>query len=305
MDKHAYLIMAYRQFDILEKILRILDDERNDFYIHIDKKTAGFDPEVIKGTVKKSEIHFLPRRNISWGAYNSIKCEVDLLRFARENRKYAYYHLISGADMPIKTPDEIYSFFEEQSQGRELVHFCTDEADDFTMLRIKHYHPFRNKPRDSRFYGILRSAASRIQTIMRVDRTKKANLRFGFGANWFSITDQLAEYVVNNEAFIEKHFKSSSCADEIFLQTMVLNSEFVDRLYQSDLKNPDCSSIMRLIDWKRGEPYTFKKEDFDELVSSKMLFARKFDSELYPEIIDMIFETVMKKKEHSDAVRTR
>ena len=62
---------------------------------------------------------------------------------------------------------------------------------------------------------------------------------------------------------------------------------------------------MRLIDWKRGEPYTFKKEDFDELVYSKMLFARKFDSELYPEIIDMIFEAVMKKKEHSGAPRTR
>ena len=52
MDKHAYLIMAYRQFDVLEKILCILDDERNDFYIHIDKKAADFDPEVIKGASK-------------------------------------------------------------------------------------------------------------------------------------------------------------------------------------------------------------------------------------------------------------
>ena len=62
MDKHAYLIMAYRQFDVLEKILCILDDERNDFYIHIDKKAADFDPEVIKGAVKKSEIHFFAEK---------------------------------------------------------------------------------------------------------------------------------------------------------------------------------------------------------------------------------------------------
>lgn len=36
-------------------------------------------------------------------------------------------------------------------------------------------------------------------------------------------------------------------------------------------------SIMRLIDWKRGGPYIFKKEDFEDLVTSPMLFARKFD----------------------------
>lgn len=38
MDKHAYLIMAHNEFDILEKQLILLDDYRNDIYIHIDKK---------------------------------------------------------------------------------------------------------------------------------------------------------------------------------------------------------------------------------------------------------------------------
>lgn len=41
-DKHAYLIMAHNEFDILEKQLRLLDDYRNDIYIHIDKKVKQF-----------------------------------------------------------------------------------------------------------------------------------------------------------------------------------------------------------------------------------------------------------------------
>ena len=35
MKRHAYLIKAHHQFDLLEKLLRLLDDERNDIYIHI------------------------------------------------------------------------------------------------------------------------------------------------------------------------------------------------------------------------------------------------------------------------------
>ena len=33
---HAYLIIAHDQFDLLESLLKCIDDERNDIYIHID-----------------------------------------------------------------------------------------------------------------------------------------------------------------------------------------------------------------------------------------------------------------------------
>ena len=45
MKKHAMLIMAHKQFEILEKLMRQLDHVRNDLYIHIDRKSKGFDPE--------------------------------------------------------------------------------------------------------------------------------------------------------------------------------------------------------------------------------------------------------------------
>ena len=42
-ERHAYLIMAHNNFYILEKLLILLDDPRNDIYIHIDKKVSKFD----------------------------------------------------------------------------------------------------------------------------------------------------------------------------------------------------------------------------------------------------------------------
>ena len=36
--KHAYLIIAHHEFDILSKLVQAIDDERNDIFIHFDKK---------------------------------------------------------------------------------------------------------------------------------------------------------------------------------------------------------------------------------------------------------------------------
>ena len=37
MKKHAYLIMAHNNPYILKKLLNLIDDKRNDIYLHIDK----------------------------------------------------------------------------------------------------------------------------------------------------------------------------------------------------------------------------------------------------------------------------
>jgi hypothetical protein len=43
MGKHAYLIITHSEPDLLYRMLQLLDDEKNHFYIHIDKKSKGFD----------------------------------------------------------------------------------------------------------------------------------------------------------------------------------------------------------------------------------------------------------------------
>lgn len=35
--KHAFLIIAHNEYPVLEVLLSMLDDERNDIYLHIDK----------------------------------------------------------------------------------------------------------------------------------------------------------------------------------------------------------------------------------------------------------------------------
>ena len=47
MKKHAYLILAHNNFYCLERLLKLLDDERNDIFLHVDKKVKNFDSDEI------------------------------------------------------------------------------------------------------------------------------------------------------------------------------------------------------------------------------------------------------------------
>ena len=118
MKKHAYLIKAHHQFALLRKLLMLLDDERNDIYIHIGMDVR-FEREELKGVVKKSALHFVENVREQWGGYSQIRSELILFQSAWEHG-YEYYHLISGVDLPIKTQDEIHEFFREH-YGKEFI----------------------------------------------------------------------------------------------------------------------------------------------------------------------------------------
>ena len=66
MGKHAYLILAHNQFDLLSKLLRCLDDSRNDIFLHIDLK-ASFEREQLISVVKESNLYFTDRVSVRWG----------------------------------------------------------------------------------------------------------------------------------------------------------------------------------------------------------------------------------------------
>jgi hypothetical protein len=150
--------------------------------------------------------------------------------------------------------------------------------------RIQVYHLLQeligNKKSDSFLFNIERGLL-KLQEILRVDRLKNTNLKYQKGTNWFSITHELAQYVVSEAPQIRKMYKLTKCADEVFLHTLAWNSQFRDRI-RSDSK--------RLIDWKRGRPYTFRLEDFEALMSSSCFWARKFNEDIDPKIVSRIFD---------------
>ena len=132
MKKHAYMIIAHNEFELLETLVRLLDDPRNDIYIHIDAKVKNFDFAHFKQLVQKSKLEFTPRRlSVTWGHSSQVMTELLLLQTAVNGENsaepYAYFHLLSGVDLPIKSNDEVHAFFAE-NQGKEFVNFERNTA---------------------------------------------------------------------------------------------------------------------------------------------------------------------------------
>lgn len=289
---HAYMIIAHRQFDLLAKLITALDDERNDIFVHIDAKVRDFDFEKFKVLPKRSRIYFTPRIGVTWGDFSQVKCELILLaevdKMQKSGRAYDYVHLISGADLPIKSNDEIHRFFNENA-GRQFVHFTADNVSENSEGRIKYYHLFRR--RRNLFTKILAQIVLRVQMLCGVNRLKNKNIKVQKGCNWFSITGAFAAYIAQASKPLEKIFRFSYCGDEVFVQTALVNSPFADDVYMKNCGNNHLACA-RLIDWQRGNPYVFRTEDFEMIKNSPAVFARKFDMDVDSEIIDKVLQSI-------------
>jgi hypothetical protein len=123
-------------------------------------------------------------------------------------------------------------------------------------------------------------------------RLRRAQPEIKHGSTWFSITRDLAQYVVQNEEKIRKGFRFTLSADECFLQTLVYHSPFLARVNQFEQKYVGNA---RFIDWTRragNSPYTFRLDDFEDLMSrgEGLCFARKFDEILDFPVVEKIFD---------------
>jgi hypothetical protein len=286
-DKHAYLIIAHNNFEILKKLVVLLDDPRNDIYIHISSRVKNFAFEELRATVKSSNLIFTRRINVKWGGYSLIECELILLKAAIA-KEYEYYHLLSGVDLPLKTQDYIHNFF-DQNKGMIFLNMNNRNDDPDIVRRIKYYHILSGRPKTIILKMVLKPINKIIlglEQLMKIDRLKKQPMEIYMGANWFSITHSLAEYILSKEETIKKLFRYTFCADEIFIQMLVGASDYKNAIYHND----ECNSNMRYIDWNRGKPYVWKTEDFEDLINSHYLFARKFDYEQDHRIVDRIYE---------------
>lgn len=92
--KHAYLIIAHNEFEILKRLIQALDDERNDIYIHFDRKLNHY-PDCRTSYAK---LTFLEERmDVRWGGNKcSNDAEFALFDEAYRRGEYSYYSFVIG-----------------------------------------------------------------------------------------------------------------------------------------------------------------------------------------------------------------
>ena len=301
--RHAVLIMTHGDMAITEQCLRALDDKRFDFYIHIDKKTQIENlQDGMLGICKYSRVVLTERIPVYWGHHSVTRALIVLLKACINSKyDYDYIHLLSGTDLPLKTPDEIDSFFEKH-EGSEFIRIwdSNGEQNGEANWRMKYRYPLVPYYKRTRFKCLNDLQKLIISRIIRFPRKKGTSIlrdsdyRVFCGEQWFSITSEFARHILRKADQLIPYFEDCYCADECFVATIIKNSpEYKKRL---------SGIFTRKIDFSRGDPYIWKNTDFDYgvLTQTNSLFARKFSTAHFDIVERLIQEIEHRRRQKKD-----
>lgn len=256
---------------MLQKLVTALDDERNDIFVHIDKKV-----EVLPSlSAKHAGLTVLEDRvDVRWGDLTVVEAEYKLFEAATAKDSYEYYHLLSGADLPLKSQDSIHRFF-KINHGKEFIGFSTYDCTEEVRRKANRWHLFPGDFRNvSTARRVLRAGFIRLQEVLHIQRNRKEIFRKG--TQWVSVTDGFARHLVAARPWVMKTFSHTFCPDEIYKQTLCWAAPaFRQRIFDMYDESNGC---MRKIGWKDNVIKEWTMADYDELMGSGMIFARKFSS---------------------------
>lgn len=275
--KFAFLIMAHNHYEQLILLLKQLDRQNADIYLHIDAKSK-IKTSDFNNILKNANLYVYKKFKVYWGDLSQTKCQLYLLNEALKS-KHDYYHLLSGSDLLIKPYTDLEKFFCD-NYGYEFVHF---ESFDYTSKEsLKYYHFFTWLISRIKIQFIRNILWKLDAACIYMQKNIGINRKLYTGANWYSISSNLAEnFNLHSKKMIRKMVFSNN-SDECILQTYIKKFDNNYKLYGN---SEEYTSIIRAIDWTRGKPYIWKLDDFNELLNSKCYFARKFDDNVDKNII--------------------
>lgn len=268
--KHAYLLLVHTEFEVMQCLLRALDDERNDVYIHFDSKVKCL-PTV---NMEHAGLYVLDERtDVRWGDVSVVEAEYRLFEAATVNGPYAYYHLLSGTDLPLRSQDEIHGFFQSHA-GCEFVGYTLTEVNPEIVRKAQRWHLFpKSFRKEMGLRRVVRAAFIRLQEAFGIRRN--TDVAFKKGSQWCSLTDAAVRLVVERKDWALKTFSHTFCADEMFVHTIVWNSPLRNKIFCT---TDDGCGCMRAIGWRDGVLIDWSRADYDYLRASDAMFARKFNS---------------------------
>lgn len=269
------------------KLIHILLQNDLDVFVHVDARAQATYNELYSLFKKEVRVTFTKERHkVYWGSFSQVLATLALLKCARQQNTYDYYTLLSGQDLPIQ-PLSDYRDFLEKNKGREFIHWYKlphfeNHGISGGLERMELYW-LDIKPRFTYLRAKLTDLIQKAQK--RLKHKRKFDFELYSGSNWFTLSGSAIDYCLSflqEHPSFARHFRYTRCTDEIFFQTLLLNSPFSEKIQNENL---------RYIDWQSGPEYprVLRLEDLDKIKkASHKFFGRKFDLNLDSQIIEIL-----------------
>ena len=280
--RFAFLITAHKNTKVLGYLLRMIDSQDHDIYIHWDLKSIV--PMGLCEMVNKSHLTIVEERyDVRWGSISQVKAEYALFKAAfNSGVHYDYYHLISATDLPIKSNEYFQSFFSNHS-GVNFLGFCKETVKE----RVEYKHVFLNcLKKRKRIYTNCDKIYVALQKLLNIKNPALKDISIAKGTNWCSVTENFVKELIDKEQWVISAFSKARNPDEHYKQTIAINGALYSTMFDTDDEYNGCQ---RLIDWNRGKPYCWEIGDFEEIMESNYLFCRKIENE---ELAEELYNTI-------------
>ncbi len=291
----AYIILAHKLPGQLVRLVRKLNTKDVQFFIHVDKKTGDETyREMAEPLREYDNVFFLKRHVCIWGDFGHVEATLEGIRtILGMGLEFDYVMLLTGQDYPIKSNKQIHDALNKSNGNSFIENFALpsdrwkDESGGMDRLNYLYFN-WRGRRRrflktqkiiPRSFYdGLLRVAE-----ILQIRPRLPENYTVFGGSSYWCLSRECIEYIndfVNQHPDYVKYFRQATISDEIFFQTILMNSPLKDHLINND---------MRYIVWTTSShPKIITRHIFDELISTNDFFARKFDATVDSEIMDML-----------------
>jgi len=291
--KHAFIITAYKNAQQLNDLVSQLDDADAFFYIHIDKRSDLLQSPALDALKTKKNVFFHREPvKVYWGGFSHLKSFVMLLEEVLRNRQIDYVHTISAQCFPTMSFKKFDEFF-VANNGNEYISWMELPSKSWTgggLDRIQYYHLNDVMDPKKMLYQRFHSRFINLQKKLRIRRRLNTYFpKFYGGGTWWSLSRPALDYVfeqMRQKPGLFGRFKHTHCAEEIFFQTILMNSAFKDKIVSDDL---------RYIDWstRNGNcPANLDETDFEKIIASNKLFARKFELPLSAKLAERLREKI-------------
>jgi hypothetical protein len=265
--KVAYLIRAHHAPGLLERLVRRLAGPEAGVFIHVSRTAQDAVYEEMVARLRDvDQVEWLPRRICRYGGFSLVEATLaGIDAIVASGVRPGHTLLLSGQDYPLRSRPDIEASLERAGERSFLHHFQLPSPDWFDedggLDRIRYVHFERAR---------VRTRLLHLPLVRR--RFPQGFEPYGGSAFWGlsgAALDYVHRFVRENPSFV-RFFRHVLIPDEIFFQTILLNSP---------LRDSTLNEQLHYVDWSGGgaHPATLRAADVERAIASGKLFARKFD----------------------------
>ena len=269
MTTQVFLIQAHKDIGQLNALVEQLRDDDFRVYVNLDRK-CDLDPAQVHPAARL----VTQRVDVHWGTFSQVQAVLHSLdQILDEVPGFDKLLFLSAQDFPLLSNAALKDAL-AALRGRELLDTVAIGAAPGQWAadyRYQYFYPERT----TRTQRIACALANRLLRAGGLKRRLPGGLQPFGGSSWWALSRDCVRMLrdrVAAEPGLVRFFRRAACPDEMFFQTLVMNSPFRDRVLGRNF---------RYVQWPENgsrNPKVLDEGDFARIAASRAHFCRKLDS---------------------------